>query len=64
MIIKDYNSVEDLAGMIENEGLDYFFMEYLTTNNIEDIPLREIVEEWKDRRSDAEARLRELGVPI
>lgn len=64
MIIKDYKSEEDLAGIIENEGLDYFFMDYLATSKIEDVLLREIVEEWKDRRDDAINRLRELGVEV
>lgn len=64
MIIKDYNSAEDLAGMIENEGLDYFFTEYLNPDSILDHDLRMYVKDWVDGRKLAVQRLRVLGVEI
>lgn len=62
MIIKGYESNEDLAGMIENEGLDYYFMEYLDPDSIIDDKLRVSVMNWQNQRADAIDRLRELGV--
>lgn len=64
VIIKDFESAEDLAGKIENEGLDYFFMEYLSPESIEDPHLRASVEFWQHQRTLAIARLRELGVEV
>ena len=64
MIIKGYESEDDLAGMIENEGLDYFFTEYLDPDKILDDKLRVSVMNWQNQRNDAIDRLSELGVEV
>lgn len=64
VIIKDFENAEDVVAKIEWEGLDYFFMDYLSPEDIVDDRLRVSVMNWRNQRSDAVARLRELGVEV
>lgn len=63
MIIQDFEDA-DVTGKIEWEGLDYFFMDYISPDKILDDKLRVSVMNWVNQRNDAIDRLRELGVDV
>lgn len=48
-LVKGYSN-EDLEGMIENEGLDYFFNGYLSFEKIVDTDLRDAVGAYIESR--------------
>lgn len=48
--------------MIENEGLEYFFLDYLSPSKILDSQLRDAVNQFTDARLDIQDILRESGV--
>jgi hypothetical protein len=62
-LIKGYDK-ENLEGMIENEGLDYFFNGYISFENIIDPELREAVFSYKQAREEIIYVLSKNGIEV
>lgn len=56
--------IESLGGMIENEGLEYFFLDYLSPSKIQDEALRDAAHLLNVARDRLVERLEELGVVL
>lgn len=62
-LVKGYSN-EDLEGMIENEGLDYFFNGYLSFEKIVDADLSDAVRAYIESRQRIVRILDEHGIEV
>ncbi len=62
-LVKGYDN-ENLEGMIENEGLDYFFNGYISFENIIDPELREAVCQYREAREEILYVLEKNGIEV
>ena len=57
-------TLEELEYKIESEGIEYFFLSYISPENVKDKELKIAVEKFKDSFSDIISILQEHGLDV
>lgn len=58
-LVKGYKSYEELEAKIDNEGIEYFFLDYIGIDLVLDPALKEAVEDFREAFTRIEAILEE-----
>ena len=64
MLIEGYKDPQDLADKIDNEGLTYFFTDYIGIDNIVDPELKRAVNDLQNAFAKIEMILEKNGVQL